>query len=63
MTENELKQLKALIKKRFVVATPKPLSKYALSKEIESQKLRQLSAYSKKLRTAADIPNEKGDLT
>ena len=56
-------ELKALIEKRFIITGPKALSQYALNKEIEGKKLAQLSLYSSKLKTAQDIPNERGPLT
>ena len=60
MTDDEIREL---VKKRFVVSGYKGYMNHAVDKEIENRKLARLAVYSKKLRTAHDIPNEKGDLT
>lgn len=56
-------EIKAMVRRRFIVSGRVRYRNYVEDKKIEDKKLESLSAYSKKLKTAADIPNEKGDLT
>jgi hypothetical protein len=60
MTDEEIREM---VKKRFVVSGYKGYMKSAVDREIEKREMRKLTKYAAKLRTAQDIPNEKGDLT
>jgi len=60
MTEEEIK---AIVEKRWIAGGRVGSLTYAIRKEKEEQILIERRRYANGLRNAADIPNEKGDLT
>lgn len=57
MTDEEIK---AMVRRRFIVSGRVRYRNYVEDKKIEDKKLESLSAYSKKLKASDDIPNKKG---